>query len=148
MFNLAMEKMHSCHFAGALRDLQEAMRIVPEQPLYLSFYGMCLAQQRQFDPAVDSCKRALGLAPDDTLLQVNLGRVHRLRGETRTAYRVFLRAWQGDKSHPAAAAELARMGVRRPPVLRFLPRSHLCNRWLGKLRFRLERALAPRRSIA
>jgi Flp pilus assembly protein TadD len=148
MYNLAMEKMHHCHFGAALRDLQQALSLAPDQPLYLSFYGLCLAQLRQFETAILSCKRALGQAPDDTLVQVNLGKVYRLCGDNDAAYRMFLLAWQGNKHHPAPAAELARMGVRRPPVLRFLPRSHWCNRCLGRARARLERALLPRRSYA
>ena len=144
MYNLAMERMHHCRFREATRDLQEALRIVPDQPLYLSFLGLCMAQDKQFTPAVESCRRAVTLSPDDTMLQVNLGKVYKLSGDKNTAYRIFLQAWQSNKRHPAPAAELARMGVRRAPVLSFLPRSHWCNRSLGRVRYQIERALAPR----
>jgi Flp pilus assembly protein TadD len=142
MYNLAIEKMHHCRYREAMRDLREAMRITPDQPLYMSFYGVCLAQERQYEEAVLHCRRALEMSPDDTILQVNLGRVFKLRGDKGTAHKVFLQAWQGDKRHPAPAAELARMGVRRAPVLPFLSRSSWVNRALGRLRAHLERVTA------
>jgi Flp pilus assembly protein TadD len=143
MYNLAIEKMHHCRFREAMRDLREALRLTPNHPLYLSFYGICLAQERQYEEAVRHCKLALDLSPDDTILQVNLGRVFKLRGDKGSAHRLFLQAWQSDKRHPAPAAELARMGVRRAPVLNFLPRSSWLNRALGRVRARLERSIAP-----
>ena len=78
------------------------------------------------------------------MIRVNMGKVFRLAGDNHAAHRTFLRAWQVNRRHPAPAAELARMGIRRAPVLRFLPRSHWCNRHLGRLRYHLERAVAPR----
>ena len=142
---IALEKVRRHLFREAIGDLQEALRADPEQPFYLSYYGLCLAHQPgRVEEGVEFCKRALQLAPWEPTLYVNLGKVYRVRGDHRSAYRSFLRAWQLDKSHPAPAAELARMGVRRAPVFDFLPRSHWCNRTFGKLRSRLERALTPR----
>jgi hypothetical protein len=86
------------------------------------------------------CERAVRLAPDDAQVRVNLGKVHRLAGDMAAAHRTFVRAWSSDRRNSVAATELARMGVRRPPVLPFLPRSNWCNRELGRLRARLERA--------
>ena len=56
-----------------------------------------------------------------------------------SAHDAFLSGWNADRKHPAPAAELTRMGVRRPPVLSFLPRSHWLNVRLGRLRARLVR---------
>jgi predicted Zn-dependent protease len=145
MYEIALEKIRRHLFREALGDLQEALRAEPEQPFYLSYYGLCLAHQTgHVEEGVEFCKRALQLAPVELLLYVNLGKAYRVRGDHGSAHRTFLRAWQLDKRHPAPAAELARMGVRRAPVFDFLPRSHWCNRTLGKLRWRLEHALTPR----
>ena len=147
LYEITLEKIRRHLFREAIDDLQEALRAEPEQPFYLSYYGLCLAHQPgHVEEGVGFCKRALQLAPAELLLYVNLGKVYRLRGDQRSAHRSFLRAWQLDKLHPAPAAELARMGVRREPVFTFLPRSHWCNRTLGKLRSRLERALAVQTS--
>lgn len=145
MYEIALEKIRRHLFREAIGDLQEAMRAEPEQPFYLSSYGLCLAHQPgHVEEGVEFCKRALQLAPVELLLYLNLGKAYRVRGDQGSAYRSFLRAWQLDKRHPAPAAELARMGVRRAPVFDFLPRSHWCNRTFGKLRSRFERSLTTR----
>lgn len=141
-FNMAMEQLHRLQYRGALESMQSAVRLVPDNARYVSFYGLCLAQSGRPDDGVEACRRAVAMQPEDAQVRVNLGRVHKLIGDKGAAHRTFLEAWQTDKCHPGPAAELARMGVRRPPVLRFLPRSHWFNVSLGRLRFRLERALA------
>ena len=53
--------------------------------------------------------------------------------------RIFLRRFlitlpKIDPQHTAIQHELDRMGLRRAPMLGFMRRSHLVNRWLGRLR--------------
>ncbi len=145
-FNMAMEQLHRLQYRGALQSMQTALRLVPDNARYISFYGLCLAQAGHPHDGVETCRRAVAMRPEDAILRLNLGRVHKLTGDKSAAHRTFLEAWQVDKRHPGPASELARMGVRRPPVLRFLPRSHWFNVSLGRMRFRLERVLgnAPR----
>lgn len=144
LYEMALEKMRRNLMEAAMSDLQRALKLEPQNALYLSYYGVCLAHRDRVDEAMATCKRALRDQPHNTELRVNLGKVYRVAGETARAHRAFLQAWQSDRGHPGPATELARMGVRRPPVLTFLPRSHWCNRSLGKLRLRLQRALTPR----
>ena len=98
----------------------------------LSYYGLCLAQIGELGRGLGVCERAVRHQPSDVMIRVNMGKVFRLAGDNHAAHRTFLRAWQVNRRHPAPAAELARMGIRRAPVLRFLPRSHWCNRQLGR----------------
>lgn len=61
-----------------------------------------------------------------------------LRGGDRSkAYAAFHRGLRIDPKHPALRARVREMGVRRSPLLRFLPRTHPANRVLGILRARL-----------
>jgi len=143
--HLSLEKMSRNQAAGAREDLERALAHAPEDPHLLSCYGWCVALLGEIDRGIGLCERALRSHPDDVLLRLNLGRTYRLAGENKAAHRAFLRAWQQNKRHPAPAAELARMGIRRRPVLRFLPRRHWCNRALGRLRSWL---LRTRRSAA
>lgn len=141
IFNLALEHMHRNHFAAAMRTLAEALKASPDNPQVLSTFGLCLARQgKDYETALKLCRRALNQVPYDTTLQLNLGKVYRLKGENATAYSILRTAWMEDMHHPAAARELHRMGIRRRPVIAFLPRSHWCNRYLGKLRSWVERA--------
>jgi Flp pilus assembly protein TadD len=137
---LALENMRRNQLGTARQDLEHALRAAPEDPYLLSCYGWCVAQLGEVDRGIGLCERALRLQPQEMLLRLNLGRAYRLAGENKMAHRLFLRTWQQNKHDPAPAAELARMGIRRTPVLRFLPRGHWCNRALGMLRTRLARA--------
>ena len=126
--------------AAAMRTLEHALAQSPEDPQTLSLYGVCFAREGvHFEKAIQLCARAVALAPRDVELLVNLGRVHRLMGDRQMAHDLFFKAWRIDPTHVAPAAELARMGVRRSPVLPFLDRSHPWNRRLGRLRSRVER---------
>lgn len=142
LFNLALEQMGHNRIPEAMKSLEAALRISPRSGLYLSHYGVCVATERgDYATAVKLCERAIKLQPKDPVNRVNLGRVYRLKGRTGEAYEQFVTAWKMNRHHPAPAAELSRMGIRRPPVLRFLPRSHWLNRQLGKLRALVTRSV-------
>lgn len=147
LYNLAIEKINRNKFREALDHLIDALRIAPKNPLYLSYFGVCIAQvQGDFDRALRHCKQALDVLPLDPVLNVNLGKVYRLRGDNFNAHRIFVTAFQINKNHPSPAAELTRMGIRRPPVIPFLPRSNWANRHLGRLRAHFERRVLGRRA--
>ncbi|MEJ2719973.1 MAG: hypothetical protein P8181_02365 [bacterium] len=147
LFNLAVEKVKRNNFREALGNLVEALRIAPSNPSYRSYFGFCLAQvEGDFDRAIQFCRSASESRPLDPMLHVNLGKVHKLRGDNSAAHKEFVRAWQVCRGHPAAAAELTRMGIRRPPVVGILPRSHWVNKYLGIARAAMERRLLGRRT--
>ena len=140
LFDLALEKVKRNHFREALVHLADAIRIAPTNPFYRSYFGYCLAQaEGDFERAIQYCRQASDSRPLDPELHVNLGRVFRLKGDNAAAHKAFVQAWHLCKGHPAAAAELTRMGIRRPSVIGFLPRSHVFNRILGVLRAKFER---------
>jgi len=140
LFSRAMEKLTRNNVSAALEHLEEALQISPNNAVYLSHYGLCVAiEQGNFDAARRLCERSMRMEPDGVVHRVNLGKVYRLEGDMQSAHLMFLKAWQLDKSHPAPATELSRMGIRRPPVLSFLGRSHWVNVKLGMLRATLER---------
>jgi Flp pilus assembly protein TadD len=144
----AREQLSVNHGAQAFELVHQALRLWPDSPQGLSLYGICVAKMRgEYAHAIHVCRRATELAPEDAELRTNLGRVYRLMGDNDRAYSSFLAAWRCNRSHPAAAAELARMGVRHPPVLAFLPRSHWCNRGLGLLRHRVRQAFHAHRPV-
>jgi len=141
LFSQAMELLSRNHVRAALTRFEQALEISPNNPLYLSYYGLCVAVDREDIPSgIKLCERAVKMDLKNPVCRVNLGKVYRLKGDNARAYESFLGAWKTDKTHPSAAAELSRMGIRRPPVLSFLPRSHWLNRRLGILRARLERS--------
>jgi Flp pilus assembly protein TadD len=146
LYTVALEKINRNRFRDALNDLIQALRIAPTNANYLSYFGLCLAHtEKDYERAVRVCFQALEAQPKDPLMRVNLGKVYKLKGDNAAAHESFLRAWKLQKGHPAAAAELTRMGIRRPPFIPFLPRGNPANRYLGKLRAVLERKLVGHR---
>lgn len=146
LFNRAVNRLASKRYDEALVQLGGALRIAPGKPEYLSFYGLCIAHvDHDFKRALQLCGHAVGLVVDDPQMRVNLGRVYRLMHDNRAAYRQLQLAWRLDRRHPVTAAELTRMGIRRPPFLPFLSRGNWVNRHLGHLRAVLERKLVGRR---
>jgi tetratricopeptide (TPR) repeat protein len=146
LFSQAQELLARNRVQDAMRRLEEALQISPRNGEYLSFYGLCVAIEREdYDAAVKLCERAIRLDPNDPVSRVNLGKVFRMQGKNGDAYDEFIEAWKTDRLHPAPAAELSRMGIRRPPVIRFLSRSNWLNVQLGKLRAGLERVTGARR---
>ena len=146
LFNLALEKINRRRFDEALEHLSDACRMVPDNPLYASYLGLCIAQEtRDYPRALRICTQALNDRPREPVIHVNLGKVHRLMGDNSTAYEILLRAYAIDKQHPATASELTRMGIRRPPFFTFLSRRHWINRYLGIVRATLERKLVGKR---
>lgn len=142
LFAQAKELLSRNRMRGALARFEEALQISPDNAEYLSYYGLCIALSREdYDSALRLCERAVKMDSNNPVNRVNLGKVYKLQGENSTAYDIFLKAWKLDKSHPCAATELSRMGVRRPPVLSFLPRSHWLNKRLGMLRTKIRRGL-------
>jgi Flp pilus assembly protein TadD len=136
----ARDQLVAGHIPGAKRTLEMVLAQTPDDAATLSLYGLCFAREGvHFEMALQLCGRAVALSPRDVELLVNLGRVHRLMGDRQTAHDLFFQAWRIDPTHVGPAAELARMGVRRGPVLPFLDRTHPWNRRLGRVRNRLER---------
>ena len=147
-YDLALEKIKRNHFKEALINLAEAIRIAPTNPFYRSYFGYCLAQvESDYERAIQCCRQASDSRPPDPELHVNLGRVYRLKGDNAAAHSAFVQAWHLCKGHPAAAAELTRMGIRRPSVVGCLPRSHVVNRFLGVLRAKYERKFQKNREF-
>lgn len=146
LYNLALEKISRNKYREALDHLIDALRIAPSNPVYRSYFGLCLAQvEGDYERAIRACVQALDAFAKDPVFRVNLGKVYRLKGDNAEAHRQFLLAWDLNKGHPATASELTRMGIRRPPFIRFLPRRHWANRYLGLLRATLERKLVGHR---
>jgi Tfp pilus assembly protein PilF len=143
LFNQALEFLSRSQTHQALEKVQKALRIAPRNSRYMSLYGLCVAMERgDHESAEKLCEKAIRLDPRDPVNRVNLGKVYRLEGRTSDAYDQFIGAWEVDRFHPAPAAELSRMGIRRPPVVPFLPRGNWLNVHLGRLRARMQRCLS------
>jgi tetratricopeptide (TPR) repeat protein len=106
-------------------------------PRYRSFYGLGLALvERRFNEGLELCRSAAKEEFFNPDLYHNLAQVHLAFGFKAEGIRYVRRGLMIDPGHAGMCEELRRLGVRRAPLLSFLPRRHAFNRWLGRLRHR------------
>jgi Flp pilus assembly protein TadD len=140
LYMKARECLRRNRFEDAQQLLEGAVRNRPDDPRYLSMLGVAYAYgSARHREAENLCRRAVLLSPRDPDLYCNLGRVLRLDGRRGEAHEAFMKAHKIDRRHAGAAAELTRLGIRRRPVLSFLPRDNFLNVLLGKARARMSR---------
>lgn len=107
-------------------------------PQFLSGYAWLLSQMDGFE------KKAVGLAteiasknPTRPLIQLNYARTLLLKGDRIEALRLLRRLARVDSLEEDVQEILVWLGVRRRPVIPFLPRTNPMNHALGKLRHRI-----------
>jgi tetratricopeptide (TPR) repeat protein len=115
-------------------EIEKRCGIARPQARYLSFYGLCLAiEKKQLNEGIRFCQEALNHEFFNPDLCCNLGRLLYRAGRRRDAYDVLLKGYTLQPNHQGIFEELARMGVRRRPVVGFLSRNNPINVVLGKL---------------
>ena len=117
----------------ALEHFRTAHQVDRANPRYRSFYGLGLALvERRFDRALELCRSAAKEEFFNPELYHNLARVHLAFGFKAEAIRYLRRGLMIDPGNAAMLTELNELGLRRRPVLSFLPRRHPVNRLLGR----------------
>jgi Flp pilus assembly protein TadD len=138
--------------------LTKAVELEKNNPFYLSHLGVALARAGknwslaenlrsqtlqtkrtppEFDLAEKLCSQALQMKRTEPEFYLNLAEVHGLAGNKEEAIETLSRGLKFTKQNKHLAAALRQFGSRRPPVLRFLDRTHFLNRSFGKMRNRL-----------
>ncbi len=111
----------------------ETAHNIEQTPQVMSKLAYCLAKERrQLQQALRLCMDALQREPDNPDHYYQLGRIYLIAGQKRRAIATFRKGLKF-KRHQPSIDELVRIGVRKEPVLRSLPREHLLNRGLGIL---------------
>ena len=107
-------------------------------PVFYAYLGHGIARfQGKFTDGLRLCQRAADL----DLLQPEacrlLAETFLLGGDRRSAIDAVERGLEIDVADQQLLALKDQLGDRRQPVLTFLPRHHVVNRYLGRLRHRL-----------
>ncbi len=109
------------------RDLGEP------SPRVMSYCGYTMALTRKrLESGLKMCQKAVEKASYSPDLLCNLGEVYLACGDRAQAYFAFSRGREISPGHSRISLHLLEMGVRRSPILSFLPRSHVLNRFLGR----------------
>jgi tetratricopeptide (TPR) repeat protein len=118
----------------ALDHFRTAHQLDASNPRYRSFFGLGLGLvERRFDRALELCRSAAKEEFFNPELYHNLSRVHLAFGFKAEAIRYLRRGLMIDPASAPMSADLKALGVRRRPMLSFLPRRHPANRLLGRI---------------
>lgn len=106
-------------------------------PVNCSYLALCQAKTRgKFGDAIELARQAIAGEPENALHYLNLGRIYLLAGMREEAIAIFRQGAQCGRREEIGA-ELDRLGTRKPPPIRSLPRNHPLNKYLGILLARL-----------
>jgi tetratricopeptide (TPR) repeat protein len=123
---------------GSFDHLSRAYLRAPENAAYRSSYALALALVRgQFLGAVELARASVRQEFYNPDLYFNLSRIYLAFDFRAEAVRFLRRALMVDPQNQRVRRQLAELGIRRRPPIRSLPRSHVLNRWLGRVQARV-----------
>jgi tetratricopeptide (TPR) repeat protein len=126
---------HRDAYPEALVCFQAVHEADPDHSRARSYLGVCVGVcDRRFEEAVALCTSAAKQEFFNPEVYLNLARVHLHFGFKTAGRRFLLRGQMIDPANAEIATALEQLGARLDPVLRFLPRRHFINRWLGNAR--------------
>jgi predicted Zn-dependent protease len=127
----------------AMPHLKTALEQDPDNPFYISYLGVALAASEQkWAEAEKLCHSAMRMNRRQAQLYLNLAEVYVAADRKQDAADILARGLHYAPHDTRLKMALDRLALRRPPVLTFLPRAHLINRNLGKLRHHTLQVLA------
>ena len=127
----------------ALPHLKSAFEGEPANPFYISYMGVAIAATEQkWAEAEELCRSAIRMSRRQAQLYLNLAEVYVGADRKQDAADTLVRGLRYAPHDRRLKLSLDRLAIRRPPVLRFLPRTHSINRNLGKLRHQALQVIA------
>lgn len=134
---------------AALDAVTQALVLYPADPYFLSFCGLftATAERKRVKEGCSICEeaiRALSRLPAADkeffypLLHLNLGKAYLLGRKRKEALDAFREGLKYDPKHEELLSEITRLGVRQSPVLSFLDRGNALNKFLGRLRHKMQ----------
>jgi tetratricopeptide (TPR) repeat protein len=133
------------NWGSALQALRESEKRFLEQstteqsagavpPQVLSALGLCLAMaENRIQDGVQYCQRAINDQAHEAQYHYHLGMVYLKAPNKKKALNSFYHGLKVNPGHPRIKKQLHEMGVRKLPVLSFLPRDHFLNKFFGQL---------------
>ena len=109
----------------------------PCNPFYISYVGLAVAAtQQKWAEAEKLCQTAIRLNRKQAQLYLNLAEVYVAADRKQDAADVLARGLRYAPHDLRLKMALDKLAMRRPAILPFLPRQHVVNRNLGKVRHR------------
>jgi tetratricopeptide (TPR) repeat protein len=124
------EALANDHEYLALTCFEQAIRL-EWTPLACSCLAFCMAKVRgKYLEATQLARKALDMEPENPVLYKNLGRILLLAGDNDQGIQM-LRQGLRYGEQISIVQELEKLGIRKPPLFKSLPRCHPLNKYLG-----------------
>jgi tetratricopeptide (TPR) repeat protein len=134
---------------AALKILVQALKIFPDEPFLLSYYG-CLEAiiDRNYSYGIETCLRAIEQLDETTpfgqeifypIFYLNLGRAYLAAKKKNEATEAFKKGLSFDAENRDLLWEMTKLGMRRKPLIPYLKRSNPINKYIGMLLHSLKR---------
>jgi len=137
LFRFGLAHLRDGQSFEALAAFRQAASMEPQNPYFLSYYGLALGQtSRNWDEAEALCLAALRKRRQIPQLYLNLADLYRCRGRVGDAVETLTDGLHYTGRDGRLVEALTIFGVRRPPVFSFLGRSHPLNKYIGRARHR------------
>lgn len=145
-FRQGLTLLREGDITGAAELLRSASQTEPENPYYLSYYGLTVGQaEGNWAEAERLCHTAVCRARRQAQLYLNLAEVYLSAGLRQAAADTLARGLHYMPYDVRLQTEYGRLMHRKAPVLGFLPRNHFFNRNLGRVRHCLSQYIPRRR---
>lgn len=106
----------------------------PVPPQVLSALGLCIAlAENRIQDGVQYCQRAINDEAHEAQFYYHLGIVYLKAPNKKKALSSFYHGLKVNPGHARIKKQLHEMGVRKGPVLSFLPRNHFLNKFIGQM---------------
>ena len=130
LFMKGVETLDQDNTLSALSYFEKAMNI--EHSLIISsYFAFCVAKERgQSNKAISLCKEAIKKDPESSIHYLNLGKIYLLSNKREDAIKIF-RDGLNYEANQKIVDELNKLGTIKLPVMSFLKRSSLLNKYLG-----------------
>lgn len=134
-FKMGLAQLQKGFARDAVAKLRCAVDLQPRNAYFVSYFGLALGlAQRQWAEAEALCIKALQLKRTVPQLYLNLADVYEYSGRIGDAVDILCEGLRYTGRDSRIEAALRCYGVRKPPVISFLGRRNVVNRFLGKWR--------------
>ena len=134
-FRVGLARLRDGDAIAAIELLRQAARRDPENPYYLSYFGLGLGHaEGMWGEAERLCHRAVCRGRRQAQLYLNLAEVYVVSGRRQAAADTLALGLHYMPHDARLRDEFNKLIIRRSQVLGFLPRTHPVNRALGRLR--------------
>jgi tetratricopeptide (TPR) repeat protein len=141
IFAQGLQFLKRNRLAEASNAFRRAFKQDPDNPLYLSYYGLIVAlAEDNLQDGINFCRSAIYYAAYEPQCYLNLCKVYSKAGQRKKALEALLEGLNFEKNNALLKMEMKRMGIRRKPFLSFLPRDHFLNKSIGMFTYKFRKS--------